>query len=85
MGVLTISLKDEDEAKLRKLAKEKYGKMKGAIAKTIAEAVERNLSKNEEEKLRKHALEILEKMPRHLGKKLYKTRDDLYDRDLPRH
>ncbi len=79
MGVLTISMKDEDEEKLRKLAERKYGKMKGAIARTIVEAVENRLSQDEEEKLRKHALEILEKGI-HMGKKLWKTRDDLYDR-----
>ena len=79
MGVLTISLKDEDEAKLRKLAKEKYGKMKGAISKTIVEAVERNLTQTEEEKLCKRALALLDN-PRPLGKRLWKTRDDLYDR-----
>ena len=77
MGVLTISLKDEDEAKLRKLDKEKYGKMKGAIAKTIVEAVEKNMSKDEEEKISRQTLELLKK-GLHMGKKLYKTRDDLY-------
>jgi len=78
MGVMTISLKKEDEEALRKLAKLKYGDKKGAIAKVIAEAVKRELTGQEQENARRRAIEIMEKGWNLKGWK-YKGRDEFYD------
>ena len=79
MGIITISVNDEDEANIRKLAESRYGHKKGAISKVIAEAVHHDLIQSDDTKKRKHALELLEK-GLHLGGKMF-NRDDLYDRN----
>jgi hypothetical protein len=77
MGVMTISLKKEDDENVRKLAKLKYGNTKGAIARTIAEAVQRELSKEEDALRHKRLMELMQK-----GVKIgwtYKNRNEFYD------
>ncbi len=77
--VLTISVSEDVERKIRKLAKEKFGGKKGSIAKVISEAVEKQTVSKEQEELRKKALEMLEK-GWDMGKILYKKREELYER-----
>jgi hypothetical protein len=78
MGVMTISLKKEDEDALRKLAKLRYGDRKGAISKTVGDAARAELTKLEVEDRRKRAMELIDSAGNR-GGRLYKTRDELYD------
>lgn len=78
MGVMTISLKKEDEEAVRKLAKLKYGDTKGAIARVISEAVQKELEEQEQEKARQRAMAIMRK-GLHLGGWKYTGRDEFYD------
>lgn len=79
MGVITISMDNRSEKLLRDMAKAKYGNRKDAISKTIVEALQ------EKENKRLEAIQQLNyfmENPLHVGKgkKLPKTRAELYDR-----
>ena len=79
MGNLTIGLDDKDEARLRRLAKERFEGKKGSISKTISIA----LDKLEEESKKDRAIkELIEMMDKgfDMGKNLIKHRSELYDR-----
>lgn len=78
MGVITISLKDEDEQKLRQYAQQKYGSKKGAIARVIAEAVADKMGKDEVERIKREVLELLHK-GFHLDIKKF-NRDEAHER-----
>ncbi|MEM3127090.1 MAG: hypothetical protein QW331_03425 [Candidatus Woesearchaeota archaeon] len=79
MGVITISMKDEKEKRLREYAKEKYGERKGHLTMAITEAVDEKIEEDERGKARKKLLEIMEK-GYHMGKIKIKHRSELYDR-----
>ncbi len=79
---MTISLKEEVERELRKLALQKYGRTKGALAKVITEGV-RELEKKE--KIDSGSMKILEIIKKIEGKGYgglikYKSRDELHER-----
>ena len=79
MGIITISLEDESERKLREIATKKYGKKKGYISKTLIDAIihlEKNLNgERAEERLMMYAEEGL-----HLGKiNSKKLREEIYN------
>jgi hypothetical protein len=78
MGVMTISLKKEDEEALRKLAKLKYGDTKGAIAKVISEAIRKELAEREKREHYREAMRVLDKGVDLKGWK-YTSRDEFYD------
>jgi len=74
MGVVTITLDDSVEGKLRELAKGK-----GALGKAISEATKQWLEKQYQNELAQRGLKLLKKgWP--MGKILYKKREELYDR-----
>ena len=78
MGVITISINDEIENKLRKLALFKFGKTKGSLSNLIEEAVE-NLSERESQELVIKGLELLEKGV-NMGGMISKKREDWHRR-----
>lgn len=74
MGVVTITLDDNVEVKLRELAKGK-----GALGKAISVATQEWLEKQHQNELAQRGLKLLRKgWP--MGKLLYKKREELYDR-----
>jgi len=79
MGVITISLNDQTEKELRKLAKAKYSMKKGAMAKVITEALEKWKKQKEDEIIIKESLELLKK-GFDMGKITYKNRAELHER-----
>jgi len=79
MGNITIALENEDELKLRRLAKQKFDGKKGSLAKVVSEGINKL---NEEEKrtlAREKLLEMMKKGYR-MGKMTIKHRSELYDR-----
>lgn len=78
MGVITISLNDKIEEKLRKLAVARFKKKKGYLTSAISEALEEWSSKIEEKNM-EEAFELLEKGV-DLGGLISKKREDLHKR-----
>ena len=78
MGVITISLNDEIERRLRKIAIARFRKTKGHLAKAISEALQEWASKAEGESM-EQALEILENGV-NLGGIITKKREELHKR-----
>ena len=79
MGVMTISVDDETEAKFRKAAAERHNGRKGYLGDAITEAMNKWLEKKEQKRISEEAISLMEK-GFNMGKKLYKNRDDLYER-----
>ncbi len=78
MGIITVSMQNDDEEKLRKLALKKFGRTKGALSKVIAEAI--NLVEKEGVDQDKNFLELAKK-GLHLGKvDIKKIREGMYGR-----
>lgn len=81
MGVITISMSDEDELALRSLAESKFGKTKGAISKTVVESIKEDAEKERLEKRWEKLMDSWEKYPLNEGgEKPYESRNELYDR-----
>lgn len=80
MGIMTTSISDTIETRFRKAVAMKFGTNKGALQKGIEFGMQKLIEEVELENLRKSAVERLEKGYK-LGKLLYKSRDELYDRD----
>lgn len=78
MGIITVSIDDEIENKLRKLALAKFGKMKGSLSNLIEEAVE-DLSQRESQELIIKGIELLEKGV-NMGGMISKKREDWHRR-----
>ncbi len=79
MGNLTVTLKDEKERKLRRLAKEKYGGKKGSIAKTLEEGIDKLDTDSKRERARQQLIQLME-IGFDMGKNLIRHRNELYDR-----
>ncbi|MBI2499409.1 hypothetical protein HYV88_04165 [Candidatus Woesearchaeota archaeon] len=75
---VTINMEKEVLDKLRKLALKQKQK-KGFLGKTMTEATKRYLEEEEQEEIRKRALQRLRK-GYHMGQILIKHRSELYDR-----
>jgi len=74
MGIITVTLDDEVEKKLRNFAKGK-----GALGKTLSQAAKNWLEEQEQDKIKQKFLSIIKKgYP--MGKIQYKKREELYDR-----
>ncbi len=80
MGTITICIDDETERRFREVAKESLGEKKGYLGKATTEAIENWIRDREQEAVAQRALALLGQ-ERHLGKHLYRTRKDLYDRE----
>lgn len=77
MGNVYISLDDEDEAKLRKLAQEKYGGKKGSLSEAVSEAIE-NMGKRSKDELKEEFFKKLEEGVS-FSYKMYKKRAEIYE------
>ncbi|GEM_PF-6421597 len=78
MGTITVSMQNDDEEKLRKLALKRFGRTKGALSKVISEAI--NLVEKEGVDQDKKFLELARK-GLHLGKvDIKKIREGMYGR-----
>lgn len=78
MGTLTISVNDQTEEYFRKIVHERLGDTKGTLGKAANEAFQRWAEENDQKRIAQRAID---RMTRgyNLGKKLYKTRDDLHE------
>ncbi len=83
MGNVLVSLDDEVERKLRRLAREDYGGKKGALSEAVTRGV---LALDAQRERRRWAAEALElarnsgwSMNLKPGEKVYESRDELYD------
>ena len=74
MGVITITLDDAVEEKLRALVKGK-----GALGKAVSEATKQWLEDQRQDVLKNQLIELFRK-GKPMGKILYKKREELYDR-----
>jgi hypothetical protein len=79
MGNITISLEEENERLLRKLAKEKYNNKKGALAKVISEALKSLAAKSRKKRAMERQFKWMDK-GFEMGRILVKKREDIYDR-----
>lgn len=79
--VITISLKEDVEKDLRRLAVQKYGKTKGSLAKVVTEAVQELKKRETMDPGSALILEVMEKIKGkgYGGLKKYK-REELYER-----
>ena len=87
MGNLYISLDEEHEKLLRKLAQEKYEGKKGSISKIISEALDDLYHEQKHKNRRKESInQLMELSNKGLnlgvkkGKKIYEDRGELYVR-----
>ncbi len=61
MGVITISLKDEIERKLRRLARARYsGQKKGQLSSAITDAIEDWTRKDEQQEIMEESVALLD-------------------------
>lgn len=58
---ITISVDEETDKKLRHYAINKYGKKKGVIKKVIKEAMDSLIKEDEQARIQKEAIKLLEK------------------------
>ena len=81
MGIITISISDEAENKLRETAKKKLGEGKGVLGKAVEEAVNKWA---DDENQKRIAAELKAMMDKGLySLKGWKfNRDEIYDRGL---
>ncbi len=79
MGVITISMDDEKERKLREYAKLKYGERKGALSTAITNAITKEIEENQK-RVTEELMQIIKK-GYHMGKIKIKHRSELYDRN----
>ena len=81
MGIITISISDEAENKLRETAKKKLGEGKGVLGKAVEEAVNKWADDEEQQRI---AAELKAMMDKGLySLKGWKfNRDEIYDRGL---
>lgn len=77
MGNVMISLDEDHEELLRKLAREKYGGKKGSLSEVVKEALEKMKEKDREDAIAEFK-ELLKKGIK--GKYImYKKRSEIYD------
>ncbi|MFP3950228.1 MAG: hypothetical protein ACLFUZ_04020 [Candidatus Micrarchaeia archaeon] len=77
MGNVYISLDDEDEAKLRRLAQEKYGGKKGSLSEIVSEALE-GMEKKSKTEIKEEFFRKLEEGVR-FSYRMYKKRAEIYE------
>ena len=79
MGNVIISMSEEDEKLMRRLAKRKFGGKKGSLSKVMSEALHKY---NQNDERKKEIDDFIENYAGKLnlgGYKMYKHRDEIYD------
>jgi len=79
MGTMTISVDDTIEQKFRARAKKVHGERKGSLGQAVTEAMDLWIAENDQREIAQSALALMEN-GHDLGKRKYRTRDDLHDR-----
>ena len=79
MGTITINIQDDVEKDFRKLVRSVHGAKKGDLGRAINEAMQKWVYEKRQEKIAQEALNLLE-MKFNFGKRLYRDRDELYER-----
>ena len=77
MGNVMISLDEDHEELLRKLAREKYGGKKGSLSEVVKEALEKMKEKSRKQQV--DGLILLLKKGLKGKYKMYKQRSEIYD------
>ncbi|HIH20376.1 TPA: hypothetical protein HA244_03855 [Candidatus Micrarchaeota archaeon] len=82
MGNVLVSLDDDVEEQLRRLAQEIYSGKKGAISYVVSEAVMEMAQKDKRQKAIERAIKNMQKgLHLRLGeRKAYENRDEIYER-----
>ena len=75
-----MTLEDKDEKVLRMIAQEKYHGKKGSLARVVSDSLKLLAKESEKQMARESLIKAMEK-GHYFGRKLYKTRDELYDRE----
>ncbi len=79
MGNLTITLKDQDEKRLRNMANQRYNSKKGSLAKVVSESLRLMTKQSAREMAMQRQFRWMEQ-GFEMGKLLIKKREDIYDR-----
>ena len=81
MSIITLSLKDEVEKELRRLAAQKYGKSKGSLSKIVEEGLIEVSKKTKPETFADVFLRTMKEVDRKkYGGLMKHKREDLYER-----
>ncbi|NYZ77295.1 hypothetical protein H0O02_03190 [Candidatus Micrarchaeota archaeon] len=78
MGNVLVSLDDDDEAFLRRLAQERYHSKKGSISSVVSDALDEMKKKGKKERAIANLIRTMEKGYK-LGFRGYKKRSEIYD------
>ncbi len=81
MGTITMSFEKEDEERIRRLAKERYGGRKGSMSKVVVEGVSKLEGESKKEKSKRELIELMRKGI-YMGGIKIKHRSELYDRRI---
>lgn len=79
MGTITVNIKDDVEKEFRKLVHSLHGARKGELGKALTEAMQKWIYEKKQEKIAQEALKLLD-MKFNFGDRLYRNREDLYER-----
>jgi len=79
MGTITVSVDNKTEKVFRETAASVYGTGKGHLGKAITEAMQKWVHERQQKKISKEMSEMMNK-GFDMGKILYKTRDELWER-----
>ncbi len=79
MGTITVNVKDYVEKDFRKLVRSVHGAREGDFGKALTEPMQKWVYEKKQEKTAQEALKLLE-LKFNFGKRLYRDRDELYER-----
>lgn len=79
--VITISLKEEVDRELRRLAVQKYGRGKGSLAKVVEEGVKEVAKKTKQDPFEEIFLKVMKEVEKKkIGGLMKYKREELYER-----
>lgn len=81
MGIITISISDEAENRLRETAKRKLGEGKGVLGKAVEEAVNKWAEDDKQKEIAERQIQRMKQGLYSLGKWKF-NREEIYDRGL---
>lgn len=80
MGTITISIEDTTEKKFREIVMKRWGGRKGSLGEATTEALEFWIHRETQDEIAKDAIALLSE-EHNFGKRNYRERKDLYDRE----
>jgi len=81
MGIITVSISDEAENKLRETAKKKLGEGKGVLGKAVEEAVNKWADEDKQKEIAERQIQRMKQGLYSLGRWKF-NREEIYDRGL---